>query len=284
MYSSCKALRFAVALAATVPAPAFAADLILTKAPLLRAVAPMPQPWSGFHIGGTIGYGWIDPTASFAAAPAPAGGGLVNELGVGAPVNFDMVGALGGLHIGYDRQIGQDWLIGAEADFDFGRVHGSGSADNITPIAYPFNSTADEQIEWFGTLRGRLGILAASDMLIYATGGWAYGGVKQSVSYINDGAAPVADQDGTCSIGSGGCYAGATSHNASGWTAGGGFEYALADHWSMRAEYLYVDLGSAAFSESVARSNTPGIGPSTILVRFSPSTLQVVRTGVSYRF
>jgi outer membrane immunogenic protein len=279
MRTSFTGILTGAALTSLAAAPAFAADMMLTKAPpLSTAAAPT---WTGFYVGGNVGYGWVDPTATFTANPASYLGTII---GAGAPVTFDMVGALGGVQVGYNWQLNAQWLAGAEVDFDFAGFKGSGTSSNNTLIGVPFSSTADEHVNWFGTERLRFGYLPSNNVLLYGTGGVAQGGVKQSVSYVNGSPFGIFDADGDCALGPSGCYIGSSSRIATGWAAGGGLEYAFADHWSVRAEYLYINLGDNNFSESVAASNTPGVPASTISVHYSPTILQTLRVGMNYRF
>jgi outer membrane immunogenic protein len=266
---------------ASASAPSRAADIMSAPPP-----PPMAAPawtWTGFYIGANAGYGWTSTSASFTNGPIPSGGGLASLLGPGNPVSFDAVNGLGGVQIGFDWQIASFMLIGIETDFDFTNLRGSNSASNTSLIVSPFTSTAEQRVQWFGTVRGRVGFLPWDNLLIYATGGFAHGGVKQDVAY-NDNGNGVADQDGNCNVGPGACYTGSSSRIAIGWAAGGGLEYAFWRHWSVRAEYLFIDLGAHTFNETVPSSNTPGIPPSTMVAHFNETELQVLRAGVNFRF
>jgi outer membrane immunogenic protein len=283
MRNSAAAIGIGIGLSILTHQGANAADLILRKAPPPAPAAPAPT-WTGFYAGANAGYGWVDPTASFTANPEPAGGGLAGLVQSGPPIDFNMMSAVGGGQLGYNWQSSQQWLAGVEADIDFGNLQGGGSANYLSSIHQAMASTADERVDWFSTIRGRLGYLPLNNLLLYGTGGVAIAGVKQDVAYNNNGAATVADQDGNCAPGPGACYAGSSSRTAIGWTAGGGLEYAFADRWSARTEYLYIDLGDNNFTESVPYTNTPGVPASTINVHYTPTILQVVRAGLNYRF
>ena len=100
------------------------------------------------------------------------------------------------------------------------------------------NATSDK-LDWFGTVRGRLGFLATPTFLLYGTGGLAYGRVAS---------ATVNSFTATPDI-----YTGSTSTTRAGWTAGAGGEWMFAPNWSAKAEYLYVDLGTVGYN--VACSN-----------------------------
>jgi outer membrane immunogenic protein len=283
MRISCTAVFIGATLTALTTMPGLAADMMMTKAPPPVSAAPAPT-WTGFYVGGNVGYGWVDPTASFTANPEPAGGGLAGLLQSGPPVDFTMASAIGGGQLGYNWQVDRQWLVGFEADFDFGNLKGGGAANTLTSIHQPMTSTADERVDWFSTIRGRLGFLPVNNLLLYGTGGVAIARLKQDVAYNNDGIGAPADQDGNCAPGPGACYAGTSSRTAVGWVAGGGLEYAFADHWAVRAEYLYLGFGDNDFTESVPFTNTPGIPASTINVHYTPTIIQTVRTGLNYRF
>jgi outer membrane immunogenic protein len=139
------------------------------------------------------------------------------------------------------------WVLGIESDYDFSTVKGSTSTGLCAGVVCTIENT------WVGTTRGRVGY-AWGSWLPYLTGGVAYGNV-----HIQDSAGAV--------------HAGTTR---TGWTGGGGLEYALNRNWSARVEYLYIDLGSAGVPCATAAG---ACGTST--QNFNES---VVRGGVDYRF
>jgi outer membrane immunogenic protein len=117
-----------------------------------------------------------------------------------------------------------------------------------------FSSLSEEQtIDWFGTVRERFGY-AAGPVLVYATGGLAYGEVSRSGN--------VAGQTNFVLGGTVNTFAGSYSASTikAGWTVGGGVEGQLAPNWSVKAEYLYVDLGSTTDTFSRSCSGTPSSG------------------------
>ena len=126
---------------------------------------------------------------------------------------------------------------------------------------------------WFGTVRGRLG-LAYSRSLFYVTGGFAYSGNQnnQSITYFNGGGA------GAFPCGVGCTFSTTTNDSNIGWTAGGGVEYAFTDNISAKIEYLHVELGrrNAVFTSPSA--------PGLTLSSRNPSRFDVVRAGLNFRF
>jgi outer membrane immunogenic protein len=190
------------ALALTV-AGAQAADLTYEPAPVVEA--PAAFNWTGFYAGIHGGY---------------ARGHFNSDWDWGWETYKDTVsGGFGGAQIGYNYQFAPNWVAGVEADFalagvDFDKVDGSWNAEG--------------KVDWFGTLRGRLGY-AFDNVLIYGTGGAAYGRVKANEDWMN----------GPDS------YVFSHAKTQWGWTAGAGVEYGVSRNVTLKAEYLYVDLGKS---------------------------------------
>jgi outer membrane immunogenic protein len=195
----------AVAAAISVVGAANAADIARPAPPPVKAPAYAPPPvymWSGFYIGGNIGYGWTD------------GSGTVTSAGRTGPLSGDGDGVLGGAQIGYNWQTGP-YVFGVETDFQ-----GSGGSGHFNANLPGNRITGTAKTPWFGTIRGRLGY-AVNHWLFYVTGGAAYAENKVS---------------GTSS------RFGAFSGSDVGWsyTVGGGVEAFVAPQWSVKAEYLYI--------------------------------------------
>ena len=121
---------------------------------------------------------------------------------------------------------------------------------------------ANEKLEWFGTVRGRLGI-AFDRVLIYGTGGLAYGHVKVDQNSVSVGGGPF-------------LFPSSASVTKTGWTAGGGIECAFAGKWSTKIEGLYYDLGWISSAGSAANGFMVG---KNFDVRGG-----IVRAGLNYRF
>ena len=232
--------RFSTALMTAVSAVALtgvasAADL-LVKAP--RYAPPPVFSWTGFYIGGNAGYGWADANDSMDLG----GSWLTDGTGDNVPVTQRGNGQLkpngftGGIQAGFNYQTGQ-WVFGIEADANYFRMKKDFSSGPFTNPASGDSYTVTSSFEsnWLITVRPRLGY-AVDRFLVYATGGLAVANQKfsQNITQLN----VVFTQ------------AGSVSDTTVGWTAGAGFEYAFGDRWSVKAEYLYVDLGSVSFSAS----------------------------------
>ncbi|MDR3468181.1 MAG: porin family protein [Xanthobacteraceae bacterium] len=177
-------------------------------APPIMAAA---HSWSGLYVGGNLG-------AAAGAGPAAFGGDNV----VNNQSSFSPRALVGGLQAGVNWQA-QNLVFGIEGDFQLDGQHQKDCYDFCLPTQY---INFDERLPWFATERLRVGY-AMGPLLIYATGGAAQG--KAETTYVN--------YDGI--LWSSGSFADVKS----GWTAGGGLEAALTDRWSVKAEYLYLDLG-----------------------------------------
>jgi outer membrane immunogenic protein len=195
---------------------AFAADLTPPPPP------PPPVPifsWTGLYVGGQIGYAWDHDSVS-AFFPGPNFSSGFPAFGV---VSFSDSpnGVIGGVHVGYNLQINQ-WVAGVEGTVDGTSVSRSG-------VFNPFGfATLDESSTVQGSIRVRAGI-AFDRVLLYGTGGAAFAGIDNV--YTTSLTSPpffLTER---------------VSRTRSGWTAGGGLEYAVTNNWSIRAEYRYSDFG-----------------------------------------
>jgi outer membrane immunogenic protein len=270
-----------VAVAAMIGTPVLAADMAV-KAP------PPPVPvdsWTGFYIGANIGGGWSRQSVNYTPND-PMAIDLFEAGGAPPPASFTSSGLIGGIQIGYNRQVNSAWLVGIETDFDGSGIRGSGSTSGTYAPYFmaPFIAPVQEQIDWFGTVRARLGLLPTNNLLVYGTAGFAYGRVAQSGSWNTN--TPFAFGDGFHTVNCFPvpvCFAGSSSHIEPGWTAGGGLEYALWQKWTLRAEYLYVSLRQATVTETVL-GPTPGALPSSFNAIFSRTNFNIARVGLNYEF
>jgi outer membrane immunogenic protein len=217
---------------------AAAADMALPPAP----VAPL-APWTGFYFGLNAGGAFGDANSDFGFAS----------------VDLPLKGVVGGGQIGYNWQA-DSMVFGLETDFQGSSLKGSISAPCIGPLCgLRLSAAYSQELPWFGTVRGRVGY-AQAGWLLYATGGYAYGRVDTNATAL---AGPVSAQLSTSEI-------------ANGWTAGAGAELLLAPRWSLKVEYLYVDLGRVTTNFPIA--GLPTINDSTHV------NFNVVRAGANFRF
>lgn len=199
-------------------APANAAKHLYLKAPPRTS-----HNWTGFYVGGHVGYGWNKFSSTNAT--------------IGART-YDGNGWLGGVQAGYNYEI-DPVVIGVEGDFSFSDVGYSTTSSGVT---------SKVKNDYFATAAARLGY-AFDRFLVYAKGGGAWTRDKDSVGGLTG------------------------TFYRTGWLFGAGVEYALADHWSVKAEYDY--LGFPSISENFAHTT----GPSQVSLR-----AQLVKFGFNYHF
>ncbi len=258
----------------------------------VKAPIAVPFSWTGFYIGVNAGYSWgrvrdnLDATSSvreriFRTADAT----LISDVTVAGPSfalggRTEVDGWVAGGQIGYNWQANR-FVFGIELDIQ--ATGQDGSSSFCSTAACGVGSVlvvASHELNWFGTARLRAGFLLTDTILIYATGGLA-----------------VADLDSTYTAGlvGFGTASASTSDTRVGWVIGGGAEAALSRNWSIKAEYLYLDLGDTNNSAGSATSSVnllgvPGQGFNTIIdttVNASARTRwtdNIVRVGLNYRF
>jgi outer membrane immunogenic protein len=133
-------------------------------------------------------------------------------------------------------------------------------------------------------------LIAAPNLLLFGTGGFTYGRVANSASYLGTaqnatgfGGKAAGFNNGSFSCTSGGtCFAGNSSAVSTGWTAGGGAEWRIDQHWSAKIEYQFVDLGSTTVRVTALAAIVPA-GPSSFNAAFRDQ-FHVVRVGLNYWF
>ena len=176
-------------------------------------------------------YNW---TGAYVGINGGGGFGRSDFTGAFPTGSFDTSGGLAGGTLGYNWQMNQV-VFGVEGDIDWSNIKGSAACAG---------TNCEARNDWLGTARGRLGY-AMGRFMPYVTGGAAFGNIKSTIAGV-----------------------GSTNDTKTGWTLGGGLEYGLAGPWSIKAEYLYVDLGHGG---SVLGSST----------NFHTN---IVRAGLNYRF
>lgn len=229
---------------------ACAADLpVRTQPPAATVYAPLYN-WTGLYVGANIGGVWGTGSTtvnSFVGGVPALTDYFPNRLGGGPS------GWLGGAQVGYNYQM-NSFVLGAETDFDWTDLRRSGS---YTSAALPaalgggtITTSGSARMDWLGTLRLRVGFLPTADnrLMIYGTGGLAYGGGRNFGSVVANGTALS--------------WYGADSPTKTGWTIGGGVEYAITNNISLRGEYLYYNLGNqteTAVPNAAAAATLPGV-------------------------
>jgi outer membrane immunogenic protein len=244
------------------PAPAPAP--VYTKAP-----AAVPFSWTGFYIGGNAG--WVESTGNNITDTGTDTGasGLGSALaagGIPSTINLPYNGFIGGGQAGYNWQAGM-WLFGIEADFDAVSAKASFNSGPITaPGFVPITTSASRELEWLSTVRGRLGV-TSGPFLAYVTGGAAFGERQLGIGAVAPAGVPPLDAFTT------------TTNTAAGWTVGGGAEWMFAPHWSVKAEYLYVDLSDISSTIPYAYG-----GNTSTLTGTAHDRENIARGGINYHF
>ena len=308
-----KKLFLSVASLAWVSGAALAADLPSRKAEPVAPPPPAPM-WTGFYAGLNAGGAWsasnavnvvsapayLHPDVQDDSANALYNWALPSAAGAAGSMNSSFGGFIGGGQIGYNWQFMGSFVGGVEADIQ-GLAGGGGAASmlNVTQVGSAVASSssgapiwtfgsASRSLDYIGTVRGRLGYLVTPTLLVYGTGGFAYGGVSLSAGSWSY--APTISVLSELNNAWGG--AGSFSNTQVGWTAGGGLEWMFLPNWSAKVEYFYYDLGSVSFGQSLSgsvinRPNDPRYGQawwlnaSQVSARFNGN---IVRAGLNYHF
>jgi outer membrane immunogenic protein len=255
------------ALGSLIATPILAADLAL------KAPPPPPAPvanWTGFYVG--VNGGWIgsEDTHIDNTATQTAPGGLLTAIGIGAipnSIGTTNNGGLVGGTLGYNWQVTPLWLVGVEGDIDWVSAKDHTAVGPFTAVD-PTITTVSTQVEWLSTVRGRLGYTPAANALLYVTGGLAVGEHRLGIAAFSPTVVPVLNAAST------------TQSTSTGWTIGGGLEWKVAPQWSVKAEYLWVDLGNL---NSTINYNFPGV-TSSLTAHVHNDSYNIARAGINYTF
>jgi outer membrane immunogenic protein len=261
-----KKLALALAALAMGAVSASAADMAV------KARAPVIDPaynWSGFYIGVNAGYGWND------GQDIAVSGSPLIVVSQPAVVPFRIPGLksdgwLVGGQIGWNYQVGRV-VWGIEADFQGADIKDSRNID--LPVGFAnVRTSATQKIDFFGTVRGRVGLTATDRLLVYATGGLAYANVEDTGNVSEFFNSPVLGRQ----------FRGSASDIRYGWTVGGGLEWAFAKNWSVKGEYLYYDLGSRP--TLVGPQSNPANGVDFASYAGFHTRGSIARAGLNYKF
>jgi outer membrane immunogenic protein len=254
-----------------------AADLPTRKEAPAPVFVPPPFTWTGFYIGGNAGGIWStggNASTTLYAAGFP----FLTANFPNANINNSNSGFIGGGQAGYNWQTGA-FVFGVETDFDGSTLSrsrtivGPSFVEPIAGLNDFFTANGKISLDWLGSTRGRIGFVATPDnrLLIYGTGGFAYGG----------GSGHLNIYDAT-----NGWYWASSNSNATrtGWTVGGGVEYAFTNNWIIGAEYLYFNLGTKYINTFPNAAVTSFFGPNVYTSTKINLDASVVRARVSYKF
>ena len=220
-------------------APAMAADMRLPPPP--APPPPLAYNWTGFYLGAHMGSAWTNSEWT--------------TLGVsGTDASIDAAGFIGGVQAGFNYQFAGGWVIGLEGDYTGSTMSKSANGCFADPT-----QTCTLKNRWTALLTGRLGY-AFDRSLFYVKGGAAWGEFNyQNPDPVNSGDIFSANQ------------------TRSGWTIGGGWEYAFTPNWSAKIEYNFLDFGNDTVTLS---------GPltGTSFTENIKNNISQVKVGVNYRF
>jgi outer membrane immunogenic protein len=302
---------------------ASAGAIALSGAALAAEPLPPPPPppplWTGFYLGLNAGGTWSsNSTVNTSAIPGPCDTTSIFTIFFCTPTpNFSATSAalatfsvshnnggfIGGGQGGYNYQLANSWVAGIETDIQ-GVAGSSGNATVTSVLANPNfpgtpifqTATVSRQVDWLGTLRGRLGFLATPTFLVYGTGGLAFGGVSATTNITQATAVTQSIPIFGLLVGPSSYFSvGSLSDVRVGWTAGGGVEWMFLPNWSLKVEYLYYNLGNASFALSPLVNRVPAVPVGRVLLfggvlssAFPQSTTRfdgnIVRAGIDYHF
>ncbi|CAJ0864659.1 hypothetical protein AMST5_01695 [freshwater sediment metagenome] len=300
-----KKLLSAFTVLALTAGAALAADLPSRKGPPVLPPPPPPPPlWTGFYVGLNAGATWTNSNQqTIGVYPVALGnkfggnyyaGDVAAITAVASASGFNSgnnVGFIGGGQIGYNWQFYNSLVAGVEADIQgIAGNHGNRTVWSAFDGGYSSKygdvwngaTSVRGSLDYLGTVRGRLGWLFTPTLLLYGTGGLAYGGVTLNTAtqvwntgYFSNSIAPVI----------GGVN---FSNTQVGWTAGGGLEWMFWPNWSAKVEYLYYDLGSVtqSFALPVVYNYSSNYSDASLFAGQVRARINgnVVRAGLNYHF
>jgi outer membrane immunogenic protein len=284
------------AMLAIVTSQAFAADLPSRKEPV---AAPPPPLWTGFHLGVNIGGTWTNGGSAGAntipVTPVEFVPGATTSLLSGFS-SGNSSGLIGGGQVGYDYQIpiGEaGFVAGIEADIQGIAASGGGGSsvsafrNNLNFFRRDIGVTSingSSSLDYLGTVRGRLGYLVLPTLLVYGTGGLAYGHASMDYSAFQIYNSAIFRTNTYTAFGNA-----SDSGMQVGYTVGGGLEWMFLPNWSVKAEYLYYDLGSMSADATIIRIpnravNTQPAAVQAIAGMNGALRGNIARAGVNYHF
>lgn len=225
-----------------------AADLPVAPAPAYKAPVMVPPAfsWTGFYLGGNLGAGWQNGT-------------LTDSFGLFNFNSNNNATFVGGGQVGANYEFGGNWVVGIEGDFDW-FANNNNSVTFTGPAGTAFSGSNNGR--WLTTLTGRLGY-AYDRVLFYGKGGAAWVG-SNNLTLTNTAT---------------GASASFSNNNTNtGWTAGGGVEWAFTNNWTARVEYDFVGLNNQSLT---VPAGFPAAGD---VITTHNRNVQMVTVGVNYLF
>lgn len=307
-----KTIKAAILLLLLSSVSAIAADLPSIKS--VQVVTPAPT-WTGFYAGLNAGGTWGNNNSTkVTTLPLENGEGLIYWATLNGNVSSSNAsGFIGGGQVGYNWQVPYrniNVVTGVEADIQ--GISSDGGVRTTDAIWQPqslgccnvWNSTSvSTSMHWIGTVRGRLGYLLTPELLFYGTGGLAYGAYNFNIRMTQLDSVVFPTNNGACpgvpgyncngltpiTIGLGSA---SSSSTLVGYSVGGGAEWMLFPNWSLKAEYLYYNLGGVGTTSFltnyplgyVAASGAKPGPPYAASNSLTTVSGNIVRAGVNYHF
>jgi outer membrane immunogenic protein len=254
---------------------ASAADMAVKAAPM----APAPiWSWTGFYIGGSVGGIWNDtrndifPTGCFLTNVACGGGPTPGVNAIRSDTSrFDDGRFIGGGQAGYNWQSGR-FVGGIEGDISWTGINQTIVTTKVlsAPLVGSMVHGEGMKQDWLATIRGRAGITVGPSFLVYVTGGLAVAHVQLAAAN-----AFTATTD---------AYLGTFDDTRAGWTVGAGGEWMISPKWSVKAEYLYVDLGKIGVNQACITAVCTAFAPPPSYQADFRIHEHIGRVGVNYHF
>jgi outer membrane immunogenic protein len=224
-----------------------AADMRPAPPPPAPVYMPPPFTWTGFYIGGNLGGAWANTAITdslFGLSFSNGNNGVF----------------VGGGQVGFNYQVG-NVVFGVEGDCDWAANNNKTVTGVVGPLGHSFTASANDR--WMATIAGRFGY-AFDRWLIYAKGGGGWVGANGfTVTDVTTGASVTAGR----------------SNTISGWLVGGGFEWAFANNWTIRAEYDFFGLSGRSFT---VPATFPVLAGDTFTT--GNNNIQMATVGINYKF
>lgn len=247
------------------PPPVAPAEMPAVADPILPVGWPERPRWTGFYVGGSVGAGrQSNSTIIDGYGPTNSIRTSIGAGNVPSRLSPDGKGAVGGAQFGFNYQIGAV-VIGAETDLSATRLGGD-DIYSVNLYGVRVTTRSENRLSMLGTVRGRAGI-AFGNLLIYGTGGYAYGRVEQRGTIVPDPA------NNPTALGS-------RSEIASGWALGGGVEYAITPGMSVRLDYTRYDLGR----RQLTLGEITGLAPGEYATMRTRTSGDILKAGFNFGF
>ncbi|HKV03968.1 MAG TPA: outer membrane beta-barrel protein [Candidatus Acidoferrales bacterium] len=226
--------------------------------------------YAGFTSGGSIGRSHAQTNAAdpagFYFLPSD-----VTAIASTGSQHVNPTGFSGGVDVGYDMHVSK-LIVGVEADYSLMSVSDSKTGTTVYPCCSPTTFTITQSVSsnWLFTARPRVGI-TMGHMLLFVTGGFAETHVRYNEHFTDtfDSATETA----------------VARRNMPGWTVGGGVEYSVGRHFSVKEEYLYAAFGTLrTTSTNLMVGSPPAPSPQNVFTLSDNLHAHVVRAALNYRF